>query len=189
MTKNDATQTHQSEATAINTTPAAPTYSAHAVHLMRTAQINTLTLSQMADQKASILLGVTFLVFSLTVSRSLVGELQISMLALAGFSFLSSLCAVVAVIPSVQKPRMGQAPPNKLFFGHFAGLDEQEWVQSVLDELKSDETVFRTMMHDVYQNGSVLAKRKYRFLTYAYQLFIIGLVATLTLFVIEAWAY
>ena len=32
-------------------------YSPHAIHLMRTAQLNTLQLSQMADQKASILLA------------------------------------------------------------------------------------------------------------------------------------
>ena len=35
----------------------ARTYSPHAIHLLRTAQINNLALSQMADQKASILMG------------------------------------------------------------------------------------------------------------------------------------
>ncbi len=117
------------EATVIKTSPGTPTYSAHAVHLMRTAQINTLTLSQMADQKASILLGVTFLVFSLTVSRSLVGDVQPSLILLAGFSFLSSLCAVMAVLPSVKKPTQSDDLPNKLFFGHFADLNEDEWAR------------------------------------------------------------
>ncbi len=43
------------------------------------------------------------------------------------------------------------------------------------------------MMHDIYQNGRVLAQRKYRFLTLAYRLFIIGLIATLISFLIEAY--
>ena len=31
------------------------------------------------------------------------------------------------------------------------------------------------MLHDVYQNGQVLQRRKYRFLGYAYRMFIAGL--------------
>ena len=174
------------EATTIKTTPASPTYSAHAIHMMRTAQINTLTLSRMADQKASILMGATFLVFSLSVSRTLTGELPLSLIVLAVASFLSSLCAVMAVLPSVGKPKQPADAPNRLFFGHFSDLDEEEWAESVLEELKSDETVFRTMMHDIYQNGQVLAQRKYRFLGLAYRLFIFGLLATLLAFVGEA---
>lgn len=71
-------------------------YSNHAIHLMRTAQMSTLKLSQMADQKASILLGATFLVFSLSVSRALTGQMPVSLMILASFSFASSLCAVFA---------------------------------------------------------------------------------------------
>lgn len=160
-------------------------YSLHAIHLMRTAQLNTLALSQMADQKASILMGATFLVFSLSVSRALTGEMPVSLALLALFSFLSSLCAVVAVLPSVGGRRGKSKRPNKLFFGHFAHLDEDEWVESLLAELERDETVFRTMMHDVYQNGQVLYRRKYRFLAYAYQLFIAGLTVTLIVFALE----
>jgi hypothetical protein len=46
------------------------------------------------------------------------------------------------------------------------------------------------MLHDIYQNGQVLQRRKYRFLGYAYRLFIVGLVATLAAFAVEtALAY
>ncbi|WP_235903744.1 Pycsar system effector family protein [Pontixanthobacter luteolus] len=177
-----------SEATRINTTPPTPAYSAHAIHMMRTAQINTLTLSQMADQKASILMGATFLVFSLSISRTLAGDNPVSLMLLALFSFLSSLCAVMAVLPSVRKPNETGARPNKLFFGHFAELDEEEWTASILQEMQADETVFRAMMHDVYQNGQVLARRKYRFLGLAYRIFICGLFLTLIAFAVESFA-
>ena len=160
-------------------------YSPHAIHLMRTAQVNTLTLSQMADQKASILMGATFLVFSLSVSRALIGEMPVSLALLALFSFLSSLCAVIAVLPSTSAGRGKSGRPNKLFFGHFTRFDEEEWMADLLRELEQDETVFRTMMHDIYQNGQVLQKRKYRFLGYAYRIFITGLTVTLVVFVLE----
>jgi len=66
--------------------------------------------------------------------------------------------------------------PNKLFFGTFAAMDEDEWTESVLADLRADETVFRTMLHDMYQNGQVLQHKKYRWLGYAYRLFMAGLV-------------
>ena len=160
-------------------------YAVNAVHAMRTAQVNTLTLSQMADQKASILMGATFLVFSLAVSRSFAGEMPVSLGLLALFSFFSSICAVIAILPSVSRtPPDGQ--PNRLFFGHFAHEDEHEWVDSILEDMKTEEGMFRMMAHDVYQNGQVLQRRKYRFLGIAYRIFIAGLIVTLVAFAIES---
>ena len=166
-------------------TPPAPDYSQHAIHLLRTVQNNTLKLSQMADQKASILMGATFLVFSISVSQAFAGRLPWSLGILAVFAFLSSLCAVLAVLPRLS----GSLPPgvrrNNLFFGHFHDLDEDVWTVEVLAGLRSDEAVFRSMLHDIYQNGLVLQRRKYRFLGYAYRLFVTGLVVTLGAFAIE----
>ena len=164
------------------------TYSPHAIHLMRTAQLSTLKLSQMADQKASILLGATFLVFSLSVSRALTGQMPISLMILAAFSFASSLCAVMAVLPKVGRPTGKEANRNLLFFGHFTWMDEKEWQDQLLEQLETDETVFRTMAHDMYQNGQVLAGKKYRFLAYAYKIFMTGLFVTLTVFMAEVFS-
>lgn len=159
-------------------------FSPHSVNMLRTSQANTLLLSQMADQKASILMGATFLVFSIAVTRSLAGDLPWSLAILAVFAFLSSLLAVFAIIPSVKPPTPGTRP-NLMFFGHFAMREEDEWVGDVLSELESDETVYRAMLHDIYQNGQVLQKRKFRFLGLAYRAFVLGLVLTLLSFAIE----
>ncbi|MFM9936814.1 MAG: Pycsar system effector family protein [Novosphingobium sp.] len=163
-------------------------YSNHAIHLVRTAQNVNLTLSQMADSKASILMGATFVVFTITMGQAKNGTLPASLLMLAAFAFGSAMCAVIAVLPSIGRPsRSSAAParPNKLFFGTFTAMDEAEWTESVLADLRSDEAVFRTMLHDMYQNGQVLQHKKYRFLGYAYRLFMIGLVATVLMFIAE----
>ena len=165
--------------------PSPSGYSNHAIHLVRTTQNNTLKLSQMADQKASILMGATFLVFSISVSRSLAGNMPWSLVLLAVFAFASSMCAVMAVIPAITTPEKMPGRPNNLFFGHFTHLDEQQWTQDVLDDLKADETVFTAMLHDIYQNGLVLQKKKYRYLGLAYRTFIVGLIFTLIGFAIE----
>jgi hypothetical protein len=163
-------------------------FATNAVQMLRTAQASTLTLSQMADQKASILMGATFVVFSLSVGRALAanGGLPWSLSVLAFFAFVSALCAVSAVLPSVRTPKPNSAfVPNRLFFGHFATRDEEEWTQEILADLRSEEAMFRMMLHDVYQNGQVLHRKKYRFLGYAYRLFIAGLVCTMATFAIE----
>jgi hypothetical protein len=41
------------------------------------------------------------------------------------------------------------------------------------------------MLHDIYQNGQVLQRKKYKFLAFAYKSFMIGLCLTAITFVIE----
>ncbi|HEU4650491.1 MAG TPA: Pycsar system effector family protein [Croceibacterium sp.] len=167
-----------------------PGYSPHAIHVLRTVQNNTLKLSQMADQKASILMGASFVVFSIAVSRAFAGHVPWSLAVLALFAFLSSLCAMMAVLPRLSGSLPPGAERNRLFFGHFHDLDEEQWTREVLAELRTDERAFRLMLHDIYQNGQVLQQRKYRYLGLAYRLFVAGLVATLAAFAAEtALAY
>ena len=163
-------------------------FSSQAVHLLRTSQINTLTLSQMADQKASILIGATFVVFSLAVTRLLGSELSWSTLCLALTAFCASLCAVLAVLPSLGKPPSNSEDFNALFFGHFAGLETEDWTCQMLDALEDDEAVFRAMLKDIHQNGQVLYNRKYRYLGYAYRIFLGGLAVTMALYSFEVFA-
>ena len=170
-------------------TPSMPSptgYSNHAIHLVRTAQQMQLALSQMADQKASILMGATFVVFTISIGQAKSGGITISLSVLAFFAFLSALFAVYAVLPSIRPPKKGfVGRPNKLFFGHFTQLDEDEWTEGILERLRSDEGVFRTMLHDMYQNGQVLQGKKYKYLGRAYRVFIFGLSLTVIAFVGE----
>ena len=167
-------------------TPSMPSptgFSNHAIHLVRTSIQSNLALSQMADQKASILMGATFVVFTIAVGQARSGALTLSLAVLAMSAFLSALFAVYAVLPSVRPPKAGPVGnPNRLFFGHFTQLDEQEWTDGIIDTLKADETVFRTMLHDVYQNGQVLQGKKYKYLGRAYRVFMAGLTLTLIAF-------
>lgn len=160
-------------------------YSPHAIHVLRTAQLNNSTLSRMADQKASILMGATFVVFSLSVGRTLSAGLSVPMIVLGMFAFASTVCAVAAVMPSVGARPSAPGGINRLFFGHYALLDEAEWTEGILDELQTDERAFRLMLHDIYQHGRLLLNRKYRYLGYAYKVFVAGLIVTLIAFALE----
>ena len=90
-----------------------------------------------------------------------------------------------SVLPSTSGKKIQHGRPNKLFFGTFTQIEEGAWVDSILDELHADETVFRTMLHDIYQNGQVLQRKKYKYLALAYRVFIAALCLTMITFVIE----
>jgi hypothetical protein len=162
-------------------------FSVQAIHLVRTTQQINVQMSQMADQKASILMGATFVVFTISVGQASRGDFPLALMVLAISAFLSALCAIAAVLPSIRPPRRG-APDrdNVLFFGVFAQLSEDEYADRVLAALRSDETVFRTMLRDTWQNGVVLQRKKYRYLGYAYRIFLAGLTLTLLTFLWES---
>lgn len=179
------------QAEPVKASPSMPSptgFSNHAIHLVRTTQQINMMLSQMADAKASILMGATFLVFTIAVGQARGGDVPWSLGVLALFAFVSAMCAVFAVLPSVSGPdqaKNSHGTPNKLFFGYFTHMDEAEWTDSVLDDLRADETVFRAMLHDIYQNGQVLQRKKYKYLAYAYTSFMIGLTLTAITFAVE----
>ena len=158
-----------------------PQYSPNAIHLMRTTQLAHFQLSAMADHKASILMGATFVIFTITVGHERGATAPLPLLILGGFAFVSAICAVMAVLPAVGPSRKG--PLNLLFFGSFTDLPEDEFVDRITARLASDDSVYRTMAHDIYQNGSVLRHKKYRMLGWAYRIFLAGLVASAAAFV------
>ncbi len=151
-------------------------FPANAIHLVRTAQQINVSLSQMADQKASILMGATFVVFTITIGQASKMGPNPAIFILAFFAFLSAMLAVYAILPSTShKPSDN---PNLLFFGYFTELNEDQFTDRILDQLSSDEDIYRTMLRDIYQNGQVLQRKKYRFLGYAYKAFMSGLILT-----------
>jgi hypothetical protein len=162
-----------------------PAYPPNAVHLMRTTQLAHFQLSAMADQKASILMGASFVIFTITVGQARGAGAPLPLLILGAFSFVSAICAVMAVLPTIGSRR--KAPQNLLFFGSFTDLGEDEFVERITARLGTDDSIYRTMARDIYQNGCVLRHKKYRMLGWAYRVFLVGLVASAAAFVLEAW--
>ena len=164
----------------------AEVYAPQAVHLVRTVTMANIALSQLADQKASIMMGATFVVFTISIGQASRGPFPLSLAVLALFAFASAVLAIATVLPAVRPGRKRKpANPNILFFGVFAQMSEEQFTDQVLEQLRSDGGMFRTMLRDIHQNGTVLHRKKYRFLGYAYWTFLTGLVLTLVLFVLE----
>ena len=147
-----------------------------AIYLLRTVQQHHVQLSLMADQKAAILIGATFVVFTLAIGQSSLGNFSVPLLVLAISAFSSAAMAAMAAMPS-STGKVGNRP-NPLFFGVFAQLDEDEFIDDILEKVSTQDGTYRAMLRDIYQMGSVLAAKKYRYLGWAYRIFVAGLVIT-----------
>ncbi|MEA3036057.1 MAG: hypothetical protein QOH04_1822 [Sphingomonadales bacterium] len=155
----------------------------NAVNVVRTAQQINVQLSAMADQKASILMGAAFVIFTIAINQAHGTLPPLPLLILGASAFVAAVCAVLAIMPAAgTKPR---GPANLLFFGAFAQLEEEEFTEAMLEILRSDEASYRAMLRDMHQNGLVLARRKYRMLAYAYRALLAGMTASLVAFAAE----
>lgn len=159
-------------------------YGGDAVQAIRTASQAHYHLSAMADRKASMLMGASFVVFTLCVSQATTrGHLPLAMMVLAISAFLSAICSAAAVMPSILGGQNYKGQRNLMFFGGFADMSEDEYIAEMMDRLADQQKFLEMVARDVYQNGQVLAHKKYRLLTLAYSIFIIGLVASVVAFV------
>lgn len=137
----------------------------------------------MADHKASILMGATFVIFTITIGQARTASTPLPLLILGAAAFFSAIFAVLAILPATDDTRGG--PVNLLFFGSFTQLKEEEYVDQLLGRLRRDEDIYRTMARDIFQNGTVLKRKKYRLLGYAYRIFLAGLTASFLAFTIQ----
>ena len=154
----------------------------NSIHAVRTAQQIHVALSQMADQKANMLLAATFLVFTIALGQASDSAEPLPLLILGVGAFFSAVLSILAVMPATRFRTGGRL--NVLFFGSFEQLSEEEFLERVMKELKSEEGFLTIMARDLYQNGVVLARKKYRLLGYAYRTFLVGLCASFLAFIL-----
>ena len=165
--------------------PPTPPLTPNFVHVVRTTQAIHLQLSQMADQKASILMGATFVIFTITIGQAHGTMPPLPLAILGSFAFFSAVLAMLVVMPvlGARKRPDEDAPVNLLFFGSFTRLDEEEFIARLREKVATDHGALELMARDLYQNGQVLKRKKYRVLGWAYRVFLVGLVASFAAFV------
>ncbi len=154
-------------------------------NLLRTAQQHHVQLSVMADTKASILITISSIVLTISLSRSGDPQLRPALLTLAAACLVSLLLAIIAVLPTFAQRRR-TAGQNILFFGHFASMSEEEYLNAMELILSSDALVYETAVRDIHSLGVYLYRKKYRFLRFAYVSLLLGFIAATF---VEAWFY
>src|SRR4029453_10738453 len=87
-------------------------YAPNAVHLMRTVQTAQLQLSAMADQKASLLMAASFVIFTIIVGQARASSVSPPLMILGAAAFIAAIFAIWTVLPVIREPR--QTGPSNL---------------------------------------------------------------------------
>ena len=167
--------------------------------LFRVTLKNHLTLSDIADTKANILLSVNAIIISVALSN-LIPKLDnpsntyliYPTLIFILFSVVSMVLAVLATRPNITsgqftKEDVANKKVNLLFFGNFhkMKLSDYEWAISEL--VKDKDYIYSSLTKDLYFLGLVL-HRKYKILRLTYVIFMVGIVISVLAFAV-AFAY
>lgn len=167
--------------------------------MFRGAYREQLDLTALADSKANIMIQLNGVIVSIMLASSGVVMdshpwLRLPSAALTLTALIAILFAVLAARPNLDKRtpmtfedlRSGKA--NILFFGNFARVSEEQFVEGMWEMFRTPEEVYRNMTRHVHGLGTVLL-RKFRLLRVAYTVFLTGLCLSSALFLFSLSAY
>ena len=161
------------------------------IYVLRTAQQHHVMLGMIADQKANIVLGAFFIFITVTqtmLNNHVLYEIPIWILSL--FFTLSAVFALLVITPRFRnpgpRPHSG-SPSNLLFFGSFATLTQDDYVDALKSELQNNDQARTLLIRDIYQIGKVLDK-KYVNLRLSYLSLGTGIIASAISFSIQHYA-
>jgi len=161
--------------------------------MFRVTLKNHITLSDIADTKANILLSVNAIIVSLVLSN-LVSKLDNASnkhliwptVIFVIFTIASMILSVLATRPNVtsgkfNKEDVKNKKVNLLFFGNFhkMSLPDFEWAMGQM--MQDRDYLYSSMKKDLYFLGLVL-DRKYKILRLTYSVFMIGIIVSVIAF-------
>jgi HD superfamily phosphodiesterase len=161
--------------------------------MLRLTSENHMRLSEMADNKANILISVNAIIISVILSV-LIRKIEVDKhLAIPTFIFLASALTTIVVSILATRPKITNGnftredilnrKTNLLFFGNFfkSELEEYKWGMSTM--MKDPEYLYGALVDDIYFLGKVLG-RKYRLVRLAYGIFMVGILVSAFAFII-----
>ncbi|MDR6807298.1 putative metal-dependent HD superfamily phosphohydrolase [Dyadobacter sp. BE34] len=163
--------------------------------MFRISSNNHQRLSDMADNKAHIMITTTSIIISVLLSV-LVRKLEDNAYLIIPTMMLLTVCMVTMVFsilstrPTIPRGTFTQddidaKSVNLLFFGNFYRMSFNEYSKGMQTMMNDRDFLYGSLTKDVYSQGVVLG-RKYRLLRVAYNVFMFGIVISVVAFVIAS---
>jgi len=148
--------------------------------------------SALADTKANFLISVNSIIMILVVAHGMQYVTHKGLLIPIGIVMATSIGSMIFAV-LVARPRFNKniphvtglpiAKPNLLFFGSFAHMEKDAFIDQFTDMIQDPEALYKSMMGDVYEMGLILQK-KYSRLKAAYCVLLYGMPLGVIIFVI-----
>jgi predicted metal-dependent HD superfamily phosphohydrolase len=166
--------------------------------MFRITSSNNQRLSDMADNKAQLLITVNSIILSLIVSLVLRRLEDNAFLIVPTFILLmvslsTIIFSILATRPSIPDGLftdndLERKKVNLLFFGNFYKMALNDYSKGMIKVMNDNEFLYGTLITDVYSQGVVLG-RKYKLIRIAYNIFMFGLIAAVLAYIISYIAY
>jgi predicted metal-dependent HD superfamily phosphohydrolase len=163
--------------------------------MFRISLKNHMTLSNIADTKANILLSVNAIIVSLALSNLLPkldnpsnGYLIIPTVIFIVFTVASIILSILATRPNItqgefSKEDVAKKKVNLLFFGNFHQMKLNDFEWGISEMMQDRDYLYSSLTKDLYFLGLVL-NRKYKILRITYTVFMIGIILSVFAFAI-----
>jgi hypothetical protein len=155
-------------------------------------------LSDMADNKAQILITVNSIIISAIISLLLRKLKDNSFLVLPSYllltvSLATMILAILSTRPSIPRGRFSakdieDKKVNLLFFGNFYRMKLDDFAAGMKNVLHDKEYLYDSLIKDIHTQGVVLG-RKYRLLRAAYNVFMFGLIIAIITFIVSSMVH
>ncbi|WDF56766.1 Pycsar system effector family protein [Mucilaginibacter sp. KACC 22063] len=163
--------------------------------MFRISSSNHQRLSDMADNKAHIMITVNSIILSAIISLLLrrLSEneyLIIPTCIILTVSLLAMTFAILATRPSLPegvftRQDVDNKQVNLLFFGNFYRMSLDDYTYGMAKMMEDRDFLYGSLTRDVYTQGIVLGK-KYRLLRISYNIFMFGLIGAVLAFIIAS---
>ena len=159
--------------------------------LYRVVIRNQLNSIGIADQKANIIIGINTIIISIIItilgfestlsSLQFIAELDLNipLSVLLVTCLISGIIAIYVVRPVAALWR--KESQSKLFFRNYNSSDMDEFKKEMNEMLTKSASIYDSLNTDMYLFGKAV-HRKYRLLRYAYHIFLIGMLLTVSTF-------
>lgn len=164
--------------------------------MFRLTSSNNQRLSDMADNKAHILVTVNSIILSAVISllmRKLDSNphLAIPTYMILTVSVLTIIFSILATRPSITNGTftmddIKNKSVNLLFFGNFYKMSLEDYTTGMLSMMDDRDYLYGSLIKDIYGQGTVVA-RKYRLLRIAYNIFMYGLIVSVVAFILSTY--
>ncbi|SDD26218.1 Predicted metal-dependent phosphohydrolase, HD superfamily [Mucilaginibacter pineti] len=163
--------------------------------MFRISSSNHQRLSDMADNKAHIMITVNSIILSAIISLVLRkldehSNLLIPTFMLLTVSLLTMTFSILATRPSIPQglfthEDIEKKTVNLLFFGNFYRMSFDEYAGGMIKMMDDKEFLYGSLIRDNYSQGVVLGK-KYRLLRASYNIFMFGLIVSVGAFIVSS---
>ncbi len=161
--------------------------------MLRAMMGNMVNLSNLADQKAALMISVNSILVSVIITF-VFGNNGFNKTLFYPILFLLTVCvmtivfSIMATKPKLRSNKKTGQVVDLFFFQSFAELSPESYEESMKELMSNEKLLQEKLIHNIHAQGTVLS-RKYNQLKIAYAIFLIGFPVSVLLVVLRMMGY